>query len=400
MTTARSAPPSLTTLLGGLPVERFLADHWQKRPLLIRNAWPGFAPPLSPDELAGLACEEDVEARLVLKRTKAPYWELRHGPFAERDFARLPERDWTLLVQDVDKHLPDAARVLEPFRFIPDWRIDDLMISYAVEGGGVGPHVDQYDVFLLQAHGRRRWRIAPRQPEWHEIPGLELRVLETFEAQDEWILEPGDMLYLPPGVAHEGTALGECMTCSIGFRAPSARELVSDLAEWLYQRIPEDARYADPELAPEDARPAGRIAPRALASVRRIVRTQLNASDAELDEWFGRFITEPKPHLRPEPADQPLDPEAIAQDVLAGAPLVREPRSLFAWIESQDRTLTLFVDGTSHPVPSSLAGLVELLCARRHYPPALLKPWLADPCAKALLAALYVQGALYFEPHV
>jgi 50S ribosomal protein L16 3-hydroxylase len=391
--------PTPTTLLAGLDIETFLRDHWQKKPLLVRGALPGFASPIAPDELAGLACEDDVESRIVLRRRKPPHWELRHGPFAEREFAALPTLGWTLLVQDCDKHVPALAAVLDPFRFVPDWRIDDLMISYAVDGGGVGPHVDQYDVFLLQARGRRRWRIAAPGPRWREVEGLELRVLADFEAEQEWTLEPGDMLYLPPGVAHEGTAEGECMTFSIGFRAPNHREMLSDLAEWLYQQVGENDRYADPELGADEAKPAGRIDPLALAKVRNAVRDALAPTDDELDAWFGRFITEPKLHLRPEAPYQPLEPDVLALEVRDGARLRRDPRSRLAWSEHAG-ALTLFADGQAHPAPGSLRPLLELLCAERAHAPARLARYLEDPLARALLAALYNQGTLAIDEDV
>ena len=392
-------------LLGGLAVERFLAEHWQKRPLLVRGAFPGWrapphgdGPPLSPDELAGLACEDEVESRLVrcgaALAPGEPAFALEHGPFDERRFAALPERDWTLLVQDVDKQAPALAALLDPFRFVPDWRIDDLMVSYATDGGGVGPHVDQYDVFLVQGLGRRRWRIGRADADLAERAGLDLRVLERFEATAEWVLEPGDMLYLPPGVPHEGVALGECMTFSIGFRAPSARELHSDLAELLYQRLPEDARYADPDLVAADPAARGEIGAAALAQVRAAVRAGFAASDAELDAWFARFVTEPKPQLRPEPPAQPLDPEALAEELRAGAALRRDPRSRLAWVAGPGGALTLAADGAAHPLPASLRGLAVLLCAERELPSAALRRYLDDPVARALLAELHAQGCL------
>lgn len=385
-------------LLGDLTVERFLAEHWQKRPLLVRGALPGIAPPLSPDELAGLACEPEVESRIVSRNADPlrPY-SLRQGPFDEADFAALPERDWTLLVQDCDKQAPSTASFLDPFRFIPDWRIDDLMISYATEGGGVGPHVDQYDVFLVQVLGRRRWQIATPRPAAREIAGLDLRVLAEFTPEQDWVLEPGDLLYLPPGVPHHGVALDACMTCSVGFRAATQREQFSDLAELLYATIPEDARYTDPGLRAEQAQPRGRIDPEALASVRQHLRRHLCPSDDQLDAWFARYVTEPKPGLRPTLPDQPLDPETLAEEIRAGGTLVRDPRALLAWIELPTGDLLLAADGVGHPLPAGLRPLAELLCATRKCPPQALGRYLGDPLARALLAALQNQGTLELE---
>lgn len=385
-------------LLGGLSVERFLAEHWQKQPLLVRGALPGIAPPLSPDELAGLACEPEVESRIVTQHADpARPYALRHGPFSESDFATLPERDWTLLVQDCDKQAPSSAAFLEPFRFIPDWRIDDLMISYATAGGGVGPHVDAYDVFLVQVLGRRRWQVATPRADAREIAGLDLRVLAGFEPEQEWVLEPGDLLYLPPGVPHHGVALDECMTCSVGFRAPTEREMWSDLAELIHASIPAEARYADPGLRAAQARPRGRIDAAALADIRQQLRRHLSPADDELDGWFARFVTEPKPGLRPALPDQPLDPETLAEEIRAGGRLVRDPRALLAWVELRGGDLLLAADGIGHPLPAALRPLAEMLCTVPECPPQALGRYLGDPLARALLAALHNQGTLELE---
>ena len=204
--------PTFPSPLGDMAAEDFLRDYWQKKPLLIRQAFPDYENPLSPDELAGLALEEEVESRIVLTQGKSP-WELRRGPFAEDDFKTLPERDWTLLVQAVDQFVPDIADLISAFSFLPSWRVDDVMVSYAAPGGSVGPHFDNYDVFLLQTHGRRRWKIGQTcSPASPLLEHPDLRILENFEQQQEWVLEPGDMLYIPPGVAHYGIAEDDCST--------------------------------------------------------------------------------------------------------------------------------------------------------------------------------------------
>lgn len=199
-------------LLGGLTAREFLRDYWQRNPLLIRQAIPDFETPLSPDELAGLALEEEVESRIIAPGEQGP-WQLRQGPFKEEDFSTLPEREWTLLVQAVDQFVPEVAELVEPFKFLPSWRIDDVMISYAAPGGGVGPHYDNYDVFLLQGYGRRRWKIGQRCTSESPLQdNPDIKILAEFEQTDEWVLEPGDMLYLPPQLAHDGIAEDECMT--------------------------------------------------------------------------------------------------------------------------------------------------------------------------------------------
>lgn len=232
-------------LLGGISAQQFLNDYWQKQPLLIRAAMTGFYGILSPDELAGMACEDEVQSRLVTQRNDQ--WQLEHGPFEEERFADLPEKDWTLLVQAVNHHLPEAAQLLQQFSFIPHARLDDLMVSYAPDGGGVGPHFDSYDVFLLQGQGQRLWRISAQQ-DLSLVEDAPLRILRNFTGEQEWLLEPGDMLYLPPHLAHWGIAVGDCMTYSIGFRAPSQQELTTEFLSFLQEKPMPAQMYQDADL--------------------------------------------------------------------------------------------------------------------------------------------------------
>lgn len=235
---------TILTHLGDLSVEDFLRDYWQQKPLLVRQAFPNLTLPIEPDEFAGLAYDTDT-ARLVIEKGGKSPWEVRHGPLRKKDF-KLPETHWTLLINDMEQLVPELSELIEPFRFIPDWRIDDLMISYAVEGGSVGPHIDAYDVFLLQAHGKRRWQISSQTcSEDNFIPDLDLRIMREFQAEQEWIVEPGDLLYLPPNVPHYGVALDECMTCSIGFRAPSRADLLEELLGELIERPEMQQRFSD-----------------------------------------------------------------------------------------------------------------------------------------------------------
>ena len=275
----------------GMTPAQFLRDYWQKRPLLIRNAFPGFTTPVAPEDLAGLACEEGALSRLIQHDEDRERWRVKTGPLKESDFAKTGNANWTLLVQDVDKWDMDVAALLDHFQFLPSWRVDDVMISYAEPGGGVGAHVDQYDVFLLQGLGQRHWAISddPTAPrEFHS--DVELKQLKQFEPTHEWLLDPGDMLYLPPGVPHDGVAFGgPCMTFSVGMRAPSQAELVGDLADYLVEHLSEEQRYADPDLAP--VKRAGEIDKAALKRVRAAVPLAAGLDDATLLDWFGRFIT-------------------------------------------------------------------------------------------------------------
>jgi 50S ribosomal protein L16 3-hydroxylase len=282
-------------LLGGLSPTTFMRRHWQKKPLRVRQALPGVVPPLSRPALFALAASEEVESRLVVHDQRG--WRLRHGPLPRRALPPLRQPGWTVLVQGVDLHVPAARSLLERFRFIPDARLDDLMISWASDTGGVGPHRDSYDVFLVQIHGRRRWRIGRCRKE-ALVEGLPLKILRHFEPEQEWLLEPGDLLYLPPGWAHDGVAEGECMTASVGFRAPARRGLAADLLGRLSEALAAQAagprsgetRYRDPSQRATD-RPGG-IPPPLQAYARQALQAAL-ADPRMLDRALGEFLTEP-----------------------------------------------------------------------------------------------------------
>ena len=234
----------------GMSAEQFLRDYWQKKPLLIRNAFPAFASPLQSEDLAGLACEEGALARIVRHDWQADTWQVENGPFPEEKFPGMPHQDWTLLVQDMDKWDADVAGLLAHFDFLPRWRMDDIMISFAAPGGSVGAHIDNYDVFLLQAQGHRRWQIDTRpHPDETYRDDVPLRLLKHFNPDQDWVLAPGDMLYLPPGVPHHGVAEDACLTISVGLRAPSSAELLDHYAQTLAFDADERIRYTDPDLA-------------------------------------------------------------------------------------------------------------------------------------------------------
>ncbi|WP_257388910.1 cupin domain-containing protein, partial [Tahibacter caeni] len=274
----------------GMSPQAFLRDYWQKRPLLIRGALAGFPLPITPEDLAGLACEEAALSRLIVRDPRRERWSVTTGPLDEAVFSTLPKTHWTLLVQDVDKWDMDVAALLERFRFLPRWRVDDVMISYAVDGGGVGAHVDQYDVFLIQGLGRRRWRISDDADAPKAFrPELELKILAEFAPTHDWVLQPGDVLYLPPGLPHDGVAIGDCMTLSIGMRAPAIAEMLGDLVDSLVEPLTEDDRYTDADLAP--AKDPYEIDAAALARVDRAVARLRELDDAALHDWFGRYIT-------------------------------------------------------------------------------------------------------------
>ncbi len=239
----------MSWLLQDFESKEFIQLYWQKKPCLIKNAFAEFESPISPEELAGLACEEDVYSRLIMERGGSSPWQLRYGPFRESDFTSLPQSHYSLLVSECEKWIPEFAELLDVFRFVPSWRIDDVMLSYAPPGGSVGPHIDEYDVFLLQISGQRRWQYSNQRPENPALlAGLDLAILESFEPDQDVVLQPGDMLYLPPGIAHHGVAVDACMTCSIGFRAPTAIETLESLAQEIDNKDLGKQRYSDASL--------------------------------------------------------------------------------------------------------------------------------------------------------
>lgn len=286
-------------LLGGLTPAQFMRRHWQRKPLLVRQAWPGVEAPASRAQLFELCAQDDVESRCIEQREGR--WRLRHGPINRRSLPPLSRPGWTLLVQGLDLHLDSAHTMLRAFDFIPQARLDDLMLSYASDGGGVGPHVDSYDVFLLQVHGQRRWRVAPPGDD-AMVPGLPLRILADFQPEQEWVLDPGDMLYLPPGWGHDGVAIGgDCMTASIGFRAPRAGELAGALLQRMADELAEAAqtdeggpwikRHADPGL--EATLNTGAV-PAALKGFARAALARACSDEAAIARALGSWLTEPK----------------------------------------------------------------------------------------------------------
>jgi len=360
--TARaSAPPPIEIDGAALPPlgmdpATFLRDYWQKRPLLIRNAFPGLQSPLMPEDLAGLACEEGVLARLIEHDRTSDGWRVRHGPFAEEEFPGMPDHDWTLLVQDVDKWDPDVAALLDWFRFLPRWRIDDIMISFAATGGSVGAHVDQYDVFLLQSYGHRRWLIDDRADAPLDFrEGVELKLLREFDPTHDWVLAPGDMLYLPPNVPHHGIAVDPCLTISVGMRAPASAELIGDWLDELLSQADESIRYCDPDLTvPADPNEID------AAAMERVVAA-LNAirmNDPErLGDWFGRFITTYRAAGDVVPRGDERPRIELEWDLNRGAALQRHPASRLAWRRGK-RGASLYCSGDALPLPVADARLL------------------------------------------
>jgi len=339
--------------LGELGVQIFLDEYWQQKPCLIKQAFPGLVPELDANDIAGLACDEWAESRLISGNFEKKNWVQRHGPFSAKELRRLPDQDWTLLVQDVEKHYPPLQALLAQFCFIPTWRLDDLMISVAATGGSVGPHSDQYDVFLLQASGHRLWQIAPKfDPAL--LADCELNVLEAFEPEQEWNLGPGDMLYLPPGVAHHGIALEPGMTWSIGMRAPSQADLLLALGEWLAENHVEGARYRDSAL---DGSPrAGEISNGALRGLRQLMAAPMEMS-AALNGFLAGFLTRYRLAHQPAPAEDMVDEQGLATALSGSSGVQKNPWTRLAWIEERGGA-RLFAAGEEFACSTATAMLL------------------------------------------
>ncbi|WP_462321419.1 JmjC domain-containing protein [Halochromatium sp.] len=378
----------------GLDTEGFLARYWQRRPLLMRQALPGFENPLPADELAGLACEPDVEARIILERAEQGQWQVQHGPFDARRFAVLPPSHWTLLVQDVDKQLPELGVLLDRFDFLPRWRIDDLMVSYAEDQSSVGPHVDDYDVFLIQAEGHRRWRIGldPEAP-LELIPDLELRILKQFQADQEWLLAPGDILYLPPGVPHWGVAEGPCQTWSVGFRAPAWRELADDWLAQIADRFTPQGRWRDQRSAPPAD--AAELDQQTLLSLRAAIESGVaRAAPDDFAAWLGSWLTEPKLNLELVPYEPPWPEAQVISSLQEAGHFERDGRSRLLFTRPTDggKQAALFANGQQYRLPAPLLPLLSYLANHHRLELDDVSPWLANPSASRLIAALFNAG--------
>jgi 50S ribosomal protein L16 3-hydroxylase len=377
--------------LGETSVEEFLTDYWQKKPLLIRNAFPDMKSPISAEELAGLSCEEQVNSRLVLERDGDYPWQVEFGPFEESRFTELPESHWSLLVSDVEKHIPETAALLKPFRFIPDWRVDDLMISYAPEGGSVGAHTDAYDVFLIQLSGQRLWKIAENFPS-QTLDDVDLCILEQFDAEDEWLLSAGDMLYLPPNIAHHGIAQDNgdpCLTASVGFRAPSLKTITSDYINYLNENVHDERRYQD-VLAVKPKHHA-EITDETVSHFIDYLKQGLSIEHDQVKTWLGQYCSDNKTY------EDLLQERHVSNfhelaDLLQKEPLLRSPYSNFLY-SYNDHGALLFVNGESYQVSSAFA---ESICESEPIELQQLDEVMTADDKKTLLA-LYNGGALIID---
>jgi 50S ribosomal protein L16 3-hydroxylase len=376
-------------LLNNLTPSQFLAEYWQKKPLLIRNALPDFNGLLSPNELAGLACEEDVQARIVsFKKSK---WAVKNSPLDEDDFTKLPKNGWTLLVQNVNHYLPEASDLLALFNFIPHARLDDLMVSYAPEGSGIGAHVDSYDVFLLQGAGKRNWKIsAPSNENPVDLSLVEnapLKILKNFKAKQEWTLEAGDMLYLPPQIAHWGVSESDdCMTYSIGFRAPKTQELMHEFLNYLQDNIHADGLYADADLALQK-----HPAEISSAMVKRVssMLQALTWDKQQVADFLGRYLTEPKLDVMFTPAKK-----------ISKAEFTKRLATKTLWLSLKSQLLfthdNFYLNGEKLVVPAENSEAIKHLADKKYLNVTALQSSMLEVFADTLYEA-FSAGYICFK---
>lgn len=377
--------------LQNLDLDVFLNEYWQKKPCVIRQAFINFESPISPEELAGLACEKEVHSRLVLEKGGTKPWQLKYGPFEESDFLSLPETHYSLLVSECEKWVPEFADLIDQFRFIPHWRIDDLMVSYAPPGGSVGPHNDEYDVFLLQAEGHRHWQYSEKRVENPDlILDTDLAIMQTFKFDHEATLAPGDMLYLPPGVAHFGAAVDRCLTCSIGFRAPTATEVLESVALEIDRAELGSIRYSDPQL--ETNRHPSEITPFEMNQFKTMITTLLDQPDKIWQAAIGKLLSDGVMGETDE-FEVPTQFEALCE---------------YRWVKNVDskmlyhvanQRLRFYCNGEMYELDANPGTItvIQTLCSQRDLPSALFDDCASNPELKQLMLNLATTSAILPE---
>ncbi len=350
---------------------------------------------ITPDEVAGLSCDKRVESRLILEKGGKHPWELRRGPFKPSVFSKLPKSHWTILVNGVDRFVPQIHGLLDSFSFIPFWRIDDVMISVAYDQGNVGAHVDNFDVFLVQAHGKREWLIEDRPVLKDDfVPDLPIRLLKRFKPTHRWVLEPGDILYLPPRFPHHGIAQGDrCMTISVGFRAPTIHEVMNGLVSKVLAEGDETLRYSDPDLRVQ--RP-GEIAPNAIAKIKHAVEREM-LSPSFISDWLGQYITEPYCDVELQRSKKALTAAQLTSRLRHATAVVRAEGARFAYVRGSGSSITLYVNGQRHELSGRAAALGEVVADKVLNPAQEIVKFCSDKKAAALLGQLLAEGALIID---
>ncbi|MBT4238453.1 cupin domain-containing protein [Oceanospirillaceae bacterium] len=370
----------------------FLSDYWQKKPVCIRNGVAFQEALIAVDELAGLALEPEVESRLIENNGDVKDWQVIHGPLVEADFNKERDFPWTLLVQGVDCFVPQVHDFLARFRFVPSWRLDDIMISYATQGAGVGAHFDRYDVFLIQGQGQRQWQIGGTCNENSALMAHDqLCLLQNFDVHQEFILNPGDLLYIPPLIAHKGVAMSDaCVTYSVGFRSPSYGDVLASFADERSTDISADLRLKDQGFAPK----SGEISAKDIAVLMQLMQAQITPENVA--QWFGKHSTEakyPALDMSEEAMDQ-TELEAIIKDGYGVLRVSEGVRLAYTW--QGDGGLTLFVQGEALPCPPDATVFIEAIVNQWVLEVENIAPLLAHDAAKAMLLILHNQGYLYF----
>ncbi|MBE0364185.1 hypothetical protein PULV_a1765 [Pseudoalteromonas ulvae UL12] len=377
--------------INGLSKQQFLDQYWQKKPLLIKKGFNDFIDPLSAEELAGLAMEECVESRIVTNHQEK--WQAHHGPF--EDFSLLTDHHATLLVQAVDHWHPEAAELLAPFRFIPNWRIDDLMISYSTPGGGVGPHLDQYDVFIIQGAGKRHWRVGVAEQTLNEvIPCKDLLQITQFEAVIDTVLEPGDILYIPPGCPHEGYATENALNYSVGFRAPNQIDMLSSFSDYLIDNELGKQRYSDPDLLLTES--IGELTQAEFTRIQSLLMSQIQHTE-QLQNWLGQFLSTAKHDMDLAAPDEPYTVEEIKELCQADDIVLYRVGGLRAIYQLQPDTLLLSINGTNYNLPLNQLDDAKLLTEQTQITSDQLKSSINNQIFMQTLTTLINEGYWYIE---
>lgn len=388
-------------VLGELSIEDFLANYWQKKPLVVRNAFPDFEMPFTAEELAGLTLETDAPGRMIIEHGLPPEnkpWQVKLAPFEDEDFTTMPDSHSTFLVNDLERYIPELGNLIEPFRFIPDWRIDDLMVSYAEDQGTVGPHTDDYDVFLIQGEGKRRWKVITREDYPKElIPDLPIALLKEFNEDEEWILEPGDLLYLPPNMPHYGIAEGPCFTFSVGFQAPRTVDLVQNWLESFTRNSKFTKRFTDQNRQVQIN--SGEITKTDLNTLSSLILDSIDEQKAELNIFLGKTLTESKGELPPE------HHETDASDSLSYHPeqdYERESWLRLAYIigeEEKNKTdskiIHFFADGHHIELPNKMLTDIQELCENYYFSSESLQNLIKNNSFKTLFERMLEEGGIY-----